>query len=52
MTGRTPREVEEIQNKAKREEKEAERAREVVQKALTKMNPQRQHDLEADQEIE
>lgn len=46
MADHTPKEVERIEEKAKRDEKDAERAREVVNDVIRTTNPQRQINME------
>jgi hypothetical protein len=50
MPEHTPKDIERMEEKAKREDKNAERARDVVQDALSKMTPQRQHHTENSQQ--
>jgi hypothetical protein len=51
MTDKTPQDVNRIQEDAQKQDREAKKAQEVVDDAISKMTPQRQYEKEKEQNI-
>ncbi|MDA6790859.1 hypothetical protein OSL42_26165, partial [Escherichia coli] len=49
MSEKTPQDVNRIQEEAQKQDREAQKAQEVVEDAISKMTPQRQYEKEKEQ---